>query len=46
MLYKRYEYWSNEGLTWTDWFKYEYDYQPKYQIEKGKHKLRNEYKEI
>lgn len=42
MTYKRYQYWSREGVSWTDWFKWECNDKPKYQLGR---KLLNEYKD-
>ena len=40
---KRYQYLGRGGeLKWTDWFEWNSDYQPKYQLEKNP-KLLNEY---
>lgn len=39
--YKRYQYYSAQGIKWTDWFPYEGP-QEKWQL---KNKLLNEYKE-
>lgn len=41
VTYKRYQYYSSKGLVWTEWFTYNSNYTPKYQIDK---KLLNEYK--
>ena len=38
---KRYQYWSKEGIKWTEWFEYDSDYKPEWQI---KNKLLNQYK--
>ena len=38
---KRYQFWSKDGLQWSDWFDYEGE-QFKYQL---KPRLLNEYKE-
>lgn len=40
-MLKRYQYYSREGIVWTDWFKYEGE---KY-IWQLKNKLKNEYKD-
>lgn len=39
MTYKRYQYWSRDGIRWTEWFKWTGDRDP-WQL---KNKLRNEY---
>lgn len=41
MTYKRYQYYSPNGIVWTDWFPYNGPKEP-YQ---GNKKLKNEYKE-
>lgn len=41
---KHYQYWSREGKKWTNWFEWNSDYQPKYQLEKHP-TLLNEYKD-
>lgn len=38
---KRYQYWSNDGIKWTEWFEWESTLKPTYQLGK---KLKNEYK--
>ena len=43
MIYKRYQYWSRDGIVWTDWFKWNSDLRDKWQL---KNKLLNEYKSI
>ena len=51
MIQKRYEYWSAQGKTWTDWFNYEADdsrlpvIQTGEQYQVGK-KLRNEFRVV
>lgn len=40
-MQKRYQYWSKEGIRWTEWFNYDGE---KYPYQLGK-KLRNEYKD-
>lgn len=40
--YKRYQYYSKDGIVWTDWFVYDSEYKEKWQM---KNKLLNEYKE-
>lgn len=42
MTYKRYQYWSKDGIRWTEWFNYDGE---KYPYQLGK-KLKNEYKDI
>lgn len=48
MTYKRYEYWSNEGKVWTDWFIWKSDLKPEFQINDKRIfcRLKNEYKEL
>lgn len=41
MKYKRYQYFSNEGIKWTEWFLWDSDIVEKWQL---KNKLRNDYK--
>ena len=41
MTYKRYEYYSRDGICWTDWFSYNGE---KFQWQL-KNKLKNEYME-
>lgn len=41
MTYKRYQYWSSEGIQWCDWFPYDGE-KYKWQL---KNKLLNEYKD-
>ena len=51
MIQKRYEYWSGQGKTWSDWFDYDNDdskltsvrANEQYQFEK---KLRNEFRVV
>ena len=38
---KRYQYFGRNGIEWTEWFKYDSNYFPKYQFGK---KLINEYR--
>lgn len=51
MIQKRYEYWSNQGKTWSDWFNYDENnnnltaLQTNEQFQLGK-KLRNEFRII
>ena len=40
MKYKRYQYYSNEGIKWTDWFEWNSTLQDKWQF---KNKLLNDY---
>lgn len=40
--YKRYQYWSRDGIKFTDWFPWDSDNRDPWQL---KNKLRNEYKE-
>lgn len=42
MIYKRYQYYSRDGIVWTDWFKWNSTIRDKWQL---KNKLLNEYKE-
>ena len=42
MIYKRYQYYGKNGITWTDWFKWDSDLQDKWQL---KNRLLNEYKD-
>ena len=41
MTYKRYQYYSREGISWTPWFPYNGPKKP-WQL---KNKLKNQYKE-
>lgn len=41
-IQKRYQYWSNDGIIWSDWFDYDGP-QEKYQLN---NKLKNEYREV
>lgn len=47
MIYKRYEYWSNEGKKWTEWFEWDSDYKPEFQMNDRRIfcRLKNEYKD-
>ena len=51
MIQKRYEFWSGQGKTWSDWFDYDDDdsqfttIQANEQFQLGK-KLRNEFRII
>ena len=44
---KRYQYWSKDGLKWTDWFDWDVDFMPEFQINDRRIfcRLKNEYKE-
>lgn len=42
MKYKRYQFWSENGIKWTKWFKWNSTLNEKFQL---KNKLLNEYKE-
>ena len=42
MTYKRYQYWSFEGIVWTKWFPWNSTLRDKWQF---KNKLLNEYEE-
>ena len=44
-MLKRFQYYSNKGIVWSDWFKWESTLKPKYQLDKHP-KLLNEYKEL
>lgn len=48
MTYKRYEYWSNKGKVWTDWFEWDTDFKPELQMDDRRVfcRLKNEYKEV
>lgn len=41
MKEKRYQYWSSQGIQWTDWFPWNSDLTEPWQI---KNKLKNEYR--
>lgn len=43
-MLKRYQYYSRNGVVWSDWFKWKSDLKPKYQLERHP-KLLNEYKD-
>lgn len=47
MIYKRYQYWSSEGLVWTPWFEWDTTFKPEFQMEDRRIfcRLKNEYKE-
>ena len=44
---KRYQYWSKDGLKWTDWFDWDVDFMPEFQMNDRRIfcRLKNEYKE-
>ena len=42
MVYKRYQYFSKDGIKWTNWFEWDSDLRDKWQF---KNKLLNEYKD-
>ena len=46
MIYKRYEYWSNEGKKWTEWFEWNSSLRPEFQMNDKRIfcRLKNEYK--
>lgn len=41
--YKRFQYYSRDGIHWTDWFRWTGQDQPKWQLKSQG--LKNEYKE-
>ena len=41
-MLKRYQYYSSNGIRWTEWFTWDSELKEKYQL---KNKLLNEYKE-
>lgn len=43
MVYKRYEYYTKGGKTWSEWFEWNSTLREPWQL---KNKLRNEYKEV
>ena len=47
MTYKRYQFWSSEGLKWTDWFQWKSNFKPEFQMTNRRiiNRLKNEYKE-
>lgn len=46
MTYKRYQYWSRDGIHWTDWFPWDSDSREKVQLKGFKgDMLLNEYRE-
>lgn len=47
MTLKRFEYWSNKGKVWTDWFPWNCDWKPEFQIKDRRivNRLKNEYNE-
>lgn len=46
-MIKRYQYWSQEGIKWTDWFEWDSDWKPEFQLgtKRTLRKLLNEYKD-
>ena len=46
MTYKRYQYWSSEGLVWTEWFEWDSSLRPELQLDDRRilSRLKNEYK--
>lgn len=48
MTLKRYQYWTDEGKVWTNWFKWDSDLKPELQLtdKRINSRLFNEYKEI
>ena len=44
---KRYQYWSKDGLKWTDWFDWNSDFMPELQMDDRRIfcRLKNEYKD-
>ena len=51
MIQKRFQYWSAQGKTWTDWFNYDEDDSKLELIRKNeeyqvKNKLKNEYRVV
>lgn len=47
MTYKRYQYWSEEGKVWTNWFPWKSDLRPELQLPDKRiiSRLYNEYEE-
>jgi hypothetical protein len=47
IMQKRYQYWSKDGLVWTDWFDWDTDFMPEYQMEDRRIfcRLKNEYRD-
>ena len=47
MVLKRYQYYSKEGIMWTEWFPWESDLRPELQLDDRRIfcRLKNEYKE-
>lgn len=41
-MQKRYEYWSKEGIVWSQWYNWDGNLMEKWQL---KNKLRNEYRD-
>lgn len=51
MIQKRFEYWSAQGKTWSDWFDYEKDNNQLVNLQTSekwqlKNKLRNEFRVV
>ena len=46
MIYKRYEYWSDSGKKFTDWFIWNKEWKPEFQFDSSRtiNRLYNEYK--
>ena len=42
MVQKRYQFWTKDGIQWTEWFDWDSDLRDKWQL---KNRLLNEYKE-
>lgn len=47
MTLKRYQYWTDEGKVWTNWFKWDSDLKPELQLPDRRiiSRLYNEYEE-
>ena len=47
MIYKRYQYWSSNGIKWTEWFEWNSILKPEFQLDDRRIfcRLKNEYKE-
>lgn len=45
MILKRYQYWSKDGITWTNWFTWNSTIKDPIQF-KGRINLLNEYRKI
>ena len=44
MIQKRYQYYSKDGIKWTEWFNWPHEnYKPEWQL---KNKLKNEYRNV